>query len=108
MLTFVRILPGSITDVSAMSKTIDMTRIERCVIVADKGFSPSDNIRKLENKYLSYIIPLRRNSSLIPEPDHFYSGENTQFSTGGYTGNLSSTRNVKMMFTCLRRKRIFF
>ena len=69
--TFVRVLPGSIGDVSAMSKTIDMAGVEKCVIVADKGFFSSDNIKRLKNKHLSYIIPLRRNSSLIPEPDHF-------------------------------------
>ncbi|SIM84669.1 transposase [Cuniculiplasma divulgatum] len=71
MPTFVRILPGSIRDVSAMSKTIDMAGVEKCVIVADKGFFSPDNIRKLENKRLSYIIPLRRNSSLIPDADGF-------------------------------------
>ena len=69
--TFVRVLPGSIRDVSAMSKTIDMAGIEKCVIVADKGFFSSDNVDKLKKKHLSYIIPLRRNSSLIPEQDHF-------------------------------------
>ena len=68
---FVRILSGSMRDVSAMSKTIDMAGVEKCVIVADKGFFSSDNIRKLKKKHLSYIIPLRRNSSLIPEPEHF-------------------------------------
>ncbi|MGP6238985.1 transposase [Cuniculiplasma sp. SKW4] len=71
MPTFIRILPGSIRDVSAMSKTIDMAGVEKCVIVADKGFFSSDNIKKLKSKHLSYIIPLRRNSSLIPEQDHF-------------------------------------
>ena len=69
--TFVRILPGSIGDVSAMSETVDMAGVEKCVIVADKGFFSSDNIRKLKRRHLSYIIPLRRNSSLIPEPEHF-------------------------------------
>ena len=69
--TFVRILPGSMGDVTAMSETIDMAGVEKCVIVADKGFFSSDNIRKLKRKHLSYIIPLRRNSSLIPEPEHF-------------------------------------
>ena len=71
MPTFIRILPGSIRDVSAMSKTIDMAGVEKCVIVADKGFFSSENVDKLKKKHLSYIIPLRRNSSLIPEPDHF-------------------------------------
>jgi len=71
MPTFVRILPGSIRDVSAMLKTIEMAGIDRCVIVADKGFFSSDNIKKLKNKHLSYIVPLRRNSSLIRGNDHF-------------------------------------
>ena len=69
--TFVRIIPGSVRDVSAMSKTIDMAGIERCVLVADKGFFSADNINRLRKKHLSYIIPLRRNSSLIPNNDHF-------------------------------------
>ena len=71
MPTFVRILPGSIADVSAMANTIDMAGVERCVIVADKGFLSADNVDKLKKRHLSYIIPLRRNSSLIPEPEHF-------------------------------------
>ena len=71
MPSFIRILPGSISDVSAMAKTIDMAGVEKCVIVADKGFFSADNVNKLKKKHLSYIIPLRRNSSLIPEPGHF-------------------------------------
>ena len=71
MTTFVRILPGSIGDVTAMPETIDMAGVEKCVIVADKGFFSADNIKVLKKNHLSYIIPLRRNSSLIPEPEHF-------------------------------------
>ena len=71
MPTFVRILPGSIRDVSAMSETIDIAGVERCVIVADKGFFSLNNIKKLKDKHLSYIIPLRRNSLLIPDQDQF-------------------------------------
>ncbi len=71
MPTFVRILPGSISDVSAMSKTIDMAGVEKCVIADDGYFFSVDNIKKLRKKYLSYIIPLRRNSSLIPEDGDF-------------------------------------
>ena len=71
MPTFVRILQGSIRDVSAMSETIDMAGVEKCVIVADRGFFSADNIKALKKNHLSYIIPLRRNSSLIPEPEHF-------------------------------------
>ena len=73
MLTFVRIIPGSISDVSAMSNTIDMAGVERCVIVADKGFFSADNVNKLRKRHLSYIIPLGRNSSPIPDTDSFTS-----------------------------------
>ena len=69
--TFVRVLPGSIRDVSAMAKTIDMAGVERCVIVADKSFFSADNIKKLKKRHLSYIIPLRGNSSIIPDADSF-------------------------------------
>ena len=107
MPTFARILPGSIGDVSAMSETIDTAGVKKFVIVADKGFFSSGNIKKLKNKHLSYIIPMRRNSSLIPEPDHF-------MNVFLYDGNLQSTGKEKMMFTFLRgpssdlrRRRIF-
>ena len=52
--TFVRILPGSIRDVSAMANTIDMAGVEKCVIVADKGFFSADNVNKLKKKHLIY------------------------------------------------------
>ncbi len=65
--TFVRVIPGSIRDGSSMAETIDMANVERCVVISDKGFYSIDNIKKLKNRHLSFIIPLRRNSSLIPE-----------------------------------------
>ena len=65
--TFGRVIPGSIRDVSSMAETIDMANVERCVVISDKGFYSIDNIKKLKNRHLSFIIPLRRNSSLIPE-----------------------------------------
>ena len=71
MPTFVRILPGSIRDVSAMVNTIDMAGVEKCVIVADKGFFSEDNLNELKKRNLSYIIPLKRNSLLIPKSKQF-------------------------------------
>ena len=84
MPTFIRILPGSIKDVSAMANTIDMAGVERCVIVADKGFFSSDNVNKLKKRHLNFIIPLRRNSSLIPDAGEFsgvfmYDGKPVKF-----------------------------
>jgi len=54
-----------------MSNIIEMEVIEKCVIVAYKGFLTADNIRELKRNHLSFIIPLRRNSILIPDTDSF-------------------------------------
>ena len=43
--TFIRVLPGSIRDVSSMANTIDMVGIEKCVIVTDKEFFSADNLK---------------------------------------------------------------
>ena len=69
--TFIRILPGSIRDVSTMADTMDLAGVERCVIIADKGFYSADNVEKLRKRHLSFIIPLKRNSSIIPEAGEF-------------------------------------
>jgi transposase len=69
--TFLRIIPGSIRDVSAMKATLDMAGVERCVIITDKGFFSAQNVKELRKEHLSFIVPLRRNSSLIPETAEF-------------------------------------
>ena len=71
MPTFMRILPGSIRDVSAMANTVDMAGVGKCVIIADKGFYSLDNLKELRKRHLSFIIPMRRNSSLIPDAGEF-------------------------------------
>ena len=68
---FVRIIPGSIREVSAITMIIDIEGKKRFVIVTEKGFFSADNINKLKKRHLSRIRPLRKNSSLIPEPEHF-------------------------------------
>ena len=63
--TFVSVIPGSIRDVSSMSETMEMANVERCVVISDRGFYSLDNIKKLRKRHLHFIIPLKRNSSLI-------------------------------------------
>jgi len=70
--TFVRLISGSIRDVSATANTIDMADVERCVIVVNNGFFSTDNIKKLKKKRLSYIVPFRRRSSIITESGDFH------------------------------------
>lgn len=62
---FYRILPGSIRDVSTMAKTLEEAGITVASIIADKGFYSEANIDLLEKNNLKYIIPLKRNSTLI-------------------------------------------
>ena len=50
---------------------MEIAGVEKCVIIVDKGFYFLDNIRKLKKRHLSFIIPMRRNSSLIPDPGEF-------------------------------------
>ena len=56
MPTFVRILPGSIRNVSAMSKTIEIAGVEKCLIVADKGFFSSGNKKALKKNHLIQVF----------------------------------------------------
>ena len=62
---FYRILPGSVRDVATMNATMGEAGISNITIIADKGFYSEANIALLEKNNLKYIIPLKRNSSLI-------------------------------------------
>lgn len=62
---YYRILPGNIKDISSFKLCIDESGINDAVVIADKGFYSETNIGKLDKEQLNYIIPLRRNSTLI-------------------------------------------
>lgn len=62
---YYRILPGDIREVKGFKLTLQESGIEDAVLIADKGFYSESNIAQLEEEGLKYIIPLRRNSSLI-------------------------------------------
>ncbi|MBM3706794.1 MAG: transposase [Actinobacteria bacterium] len=62
---FYRLLPGSVRDVATMAATIAEAGISEVIIIADKGFYSESNIGLLKDNNLSYIIPLKRNSTLI-------------------------------------------
>ncbi len=63
---YYRFLPGNIREISAMQNTIKISGLERCVFVADKGFFSESNLTELERLNMWYIIPLKRDNSLIP------------------------------------------
>lgn len=74
MPAYFRLLPGSLTDVSAVSLTVKEAGIKNAVLVGDKGFYSEDNVKKLKKQGVKYVLPLKRNSTLI---DHspFKSGD---------------------------------
>ncbi len=64
--SYFRMLSGSITSVMALAATADEAGLSDVVLVADTGFYSSKNIREMEERHIHYIIPLKRNSMLIP------------------------------------------
>lgn len=62
---FYRILPGNVRDVSCLKVTIVESDLKNVVIIGDKGFYSEENKRLLEKERLQYILPLKRNNSLI-------------------------------------------
>ncbi|MDP2750360.1 MAG: transposase [Nanoarchaeota archaeon] len=63
--SFFRLVPGSIRDVSVIPVSLKEAGVKKAVIIGDKGFFSDDNIKFLETEELDYILPLKRNSSLI-------------------------------------------
>ena len=68
MPSFFRMVPGSIRDVSSLVLTVKEADVKNAVLIGDKGFFSEDNVldlHKEKEKNLHYILPLKRNSSLI-------------------------------------------
>jgi transposase len=62
---FFRMIPGSIRDVSSVVATVQELDLKEIVFIGDKGFSSEKNARAFSAGELKYIIPLKRNSTLI-------------------------------------------
>lgn len=62
---YYRLLPGNIKDIKAFKLSLAELGIEDASIIVDKGFYSDRNIRMLIKEGLRFIIPLKRNSSLI-------------------------------------------
>ena len=65
--TYVRLLPGSVRDVTTIKNTVKMAELENYFFIADRGFYSDENVKMLEREDISYIIPLKRNSAIIPK-----------------------------------------
>lgn len=62
---YYRLFNGNIKDVKMLATTISESNFKDVIIIADKGFFSEDNLLILEKEKLNYIVPLRRNSTLI-------------------------------------------
>jgi transposase len=62
---YYRLFNGNIKDVKMLGITIKESKYKDAIIIADKGFFSEPNLVNLENEGLHYIVPLRRNSTLI-------------------------------------------
>ena len=65
MPAYFRTVVGSISSVSSLSLSIKESGAKDVVLVGDKGFYSANNIEELEKEDLHYILPLKRDSSLI-------------------------------------------
>lgn len=62
---YYRITPGNIKDVKSFKICLQESGVLDAVIIADKGFYSSSNVAQLIDEGLRFIIPLRRDSTLI-------------------------------------------
>jgi len=84
MPSYFRIVAGSIRDVSSLVLTVKEAGIKNVVLITDKGFYSEANILALvkeRKEGLRYIIPLKRNSSLI---DYSRIGQGNRKAFDGY------------------------
>jgi hypothetical protein len=65
MPSYFRMVAGSIRDVSSLVLTVKEAGIQNIVLIGDKGLYSEDNVLDLEKEKLNYILPLKRDSSLI-------------------------------------------
>ncbi len=62
---YYRLLPGNIKDIKAFKLCLEELNVKDAAVIADKGFYSQKNVERLLDGKLKFIIPLKRNSSLI-------------------------------------------
>lgn len=62
---YYRLINGNIADISSMKTCVEELNVKPVVFVADKGFYSKANAAALRQNKLHFIIPLRRDNSLI-------------------------------------------
>ena len=62
---YYRLLPGNIRDVKSVKISLKEAGINNAVFISDKGFYSNDNAKEFEESGLQYIMPVKRNHTLI-------------------------------------------
>lgn len=62
---YYRLVSGNIREIKALKMTLLESGLNNAIVVTDKGFYSQENVEAMENEELKYIIPMKRNSSLI-------------------------------------------
>lgn len=62
---YYRLLPGNIRDVKSVKLSLKESGMNDAVFISDKGFYSEDNATELDESGLKYIIPIKRNHTLI-------------------------------------------
>lgn len=65
MPVFFRVIDGAIKDISSIKNLVEESHIKGATFIGDKGFFSEGNEIILNSKKLNFILPLRRNNSLI-------------------------------------------
>ncbi|KXA92981.1 hypothetical protein AKJ66_03050 [candidate division MSBL1 archaeon SCGC-AAA259E22] len=70
---FLKLLPGSIRDVSSLENAVREAGLEDVLLVFDKSFWSGDNLGELEGRDLGYLAAVRRNAKMLEtEPETAY------------------------------------
>ncbi len=64
---YYRLTDGNIREVKIFKLSLIESGITDAVIITDKGFYSNNNITMMNNEGLNYIVPLRRNNTLISD-----------------------------------------
>ena len=65
MPVYYKLLPGNIREVKAFKNSLLEAGLQKAVVIADKGFYSEANINLLLEEQLNFILPLRRDNTLI-------------------------------------------
>lgn len=63
--SYYRMVVGSIKDVTALKLAMKESGAQHCVLIGDKGFHSAPNVKELRTNSIHYILPLKRNNSMV-------------------------------------------